>query len=366
MFQSRRPTVTYGRRKHTIASSSSSATTTTTIDNVDTDTQPLKRRRLSDISNTDHDEPSRKKSSTAPPTCESLNTSTNTDPPTHDNQAPTSAPSSPSKPSKPPKSAFTLLRRLPMSTPKTRPKAPSKPSPKLTQMTLDLGQTTLLTCPVCLMSYSPSVDSALHTRFHSGVSRGITALAAWSSSAIAVVTASSPPGWKKKAREVLEVVDTELSAASIPDKVLWAPGGRYKLFLGIEGGMVVAALLAERIEEAKALVGVSRVWVARGKRGMGWGRRLIEEARRGLVYGMMVERERVAFSQLTESGAGLARGWWRDGMREKDKDGGGDKVRDKVRDKGKEEDDEKLEEGGEEKKEQNEGWLVYVERDPES
>ncbi|KAI5814836.1 hypothetical protein BZA77DRAFT_388890 [Pyronema omphalodes] len=369
--KSSRPTVTYGRRKHTTAISSSTTASTVTTESTDNDTHPLKRRRLSDISNTDHDEPSPKRPSTGSLTQDTINsagnTSTSTKAPT-----PTTASSSPSKP--PLKSAFTLLRRLPNSvSKKPRPKPSSlKPAPKLTQMTLDLGQSTLLTCAVCSMSYSPSVDSLLHTRFHNGVSKGISALSSWTDP-IVTITSSSPAAWKKKAKEVMEVVDTELSAASIPEKILWIKGGRYKLFLGVEAGMVVAALLAERIEEGflavdngvrwrgkrKALVGVCRVWVARGKRGLGWGKRLIEEARKGLVYGMVVQRDMVAFSQLTESGAALARAWWRDGKRGRN-DGG-----DKVRNNGKQ-DDETLEEKEGEKEEKIEGWLVYVERDSES
>jgi len=92
-------------------------------------------------------------------------------------------------------------------------------------------------------------------------------------------------------REVLEVVDSELSAAAILEKNLW--GGGYKAFLYVAHGKVVGLLLAERIEGAflargtgsvelgerrRAVMGVSRVWTAKEWRRVGVARKLLDEA----------------------------------------------------------------------------------------
>ncbi|KAF8539448.1 ESCO1/2 acetyl-transferase-domain-containing protein [Trichophaea hybrida] len=181
------------------------------------------------------------------------------------------------------------------------------------------------------MSYhlSSQSDTSVHRRFHAKSLSGISFPSAASSGeeeegVVVVITPSSPQPLKKKVREVLEVIDTELGAAEIPDEVLWAGG--YRVFVRVEEGKVVGLLVAERIEEAflavgegsvglgerrRAVLGVCRVWTAREWRRRGVARGLIERARRGLVYGVLVGRGEVAFSQTTESGEGLARGWWR-------------------------------------------------------
>lgn len=59
-----------------------------------------------------------------------------------------------------------------------------------------------------------------------------------------------------------------------------------------------------------AILGISRVWVCADRRRRGIATRLLDCARENFVYGMKIEKDDVAFSQPTESGGALARGWF--------------------------------------------------------
>ncbi|RVX75516.1 hypothetical protein B0A52_00869 [Exophiala mesophila] len=62
-------------------------------------------------------------------------------------------------------------------------------------------------------------------------------------------------------------------------------------------------------ETYPAVVGVSRIWTSRAFRHKGIASNLLECVMNQFIYGMEIEREQVAFSQPTESGAALARAW---------------------------------------------------------
>lgn len=208
-------------------------------------------------------------------------------------------------------------------------------------MTLSLGQAQRTTCAVCGMSYHLSTpsDQQTHARFHARALAGLTLPACtrglvpvWRAGAHAVLRATAAE--RRRVRDVLELVDTELGAAPIDDAALWGADGRYRVFLyTVEERArrtVVGCLLAERIAEGfaavggagdvrlgprrRAVMGVCRVWVAREWRRKGIAWKMLEAARGAFVYGMKVRRSEVAFSQPTESGGWLARAWGR-GMR---------------------------------------------------
>ncbi|KAI5793874.1 ESCO1/2 acetyl-transferase-domain-containing protein [Peziza echinospora] len=63
----------------------------------------------------------------------------------------------------------------------------------------------------------------------------------------------------------------------------------------------------------KAHLGISRIWTCNSFRRRGIALRLVECARGAFVYGMMVERGLVAFSQPTKMGESLARRWAAEG-----------------------------------------------------
>jgi len=63
-------------------------------------------------------------------------------------------------------------------------------------------------------------------------------------------------------------------------------------------------------ETYPAVVGVSRIWTSRAFRHKGIANNLLECVMNQFIYGMSIDRTEVAFSQPTESGAGLARSWF--------------------------------------------------------
>ncbi|KAF8472018.1 hypothetical protein BDZ91DRAFT_780808 [Kalaharituber pfeilii] len=194
---------------------------------------------------------------------------------------------------------------------------------------------------------------------------------------VVTVDRGSEAGERRKVKEVMEVVDGELGCGEIGEGELWSgvgdgvgggaggAGGRFKVYLYVIGRKCVGLCLTERIKRAytvtfcpfpstsspslssttsppngphnikdpnpnsrttltlsptphPAILGISHIWTCSVYRRRGIAMRLIEVARENFIYGMAVERERVAFSQTTEMGSELAEGWWSKGK------GGGD------------------------------------------
>jgi N-acetyltransferase len=190
---------------------------------------------------------------------------------------------------------------------------------------------------------------------------------------IAVVGRKDSLALRNRASDVLKVVNTELAAVPISDDELWgqitrrvhpdatemsttiskrlplakneANGplvDRFKIYLYIRGNKCVGACLAERIWEAyrvlnpttspeqehgdgvtpqsssisistdsaPATLGISRIWTSNQHRKNGIATRLLDSARSDFLYGLHVEKAKVAFSQPTESGGNLARKWF--------------------------------------------------------
>lgn len=255
---------------------------------------------------------------------------------------------------------------------------------RLKQMQIDLGVELRRTC-TCGMEYIPSnkEDSELHLKFHQMNARGVsvgkgflrkTGLGkivpkhgSWNAGeATVMVDFKSSATAKNKARKVLELVNTELSAAALGEEQLWGGmqssnpatkrsvgkkrkaeasidepetrGDRFKAFLRIEGDHCVGFCLAEKISVAYrvcdpqaekngiassgpaltsssishsttsdvALLGISRIWTSKANRECGIAMSLLECARNSFFYGMEVPKELMAFSQPTESGGRLA------------------------------------------------------------
>ncbi|KAI9707161.1 MAG: hypothetical protein M1836_000121 [Candelina mexicana] len=276
------------------------------------------------------------------------------------------------------------------------PKKSNKARP-LKQMQIDLGGEIQKTCKVCGMDYIPSnvEDATLHKKFHAlnvgGVdfgksfikdhsimkhaqSRNSNGQEVGGGGCILIVDRKSSLAAKNKAKRVLEVVNTELSAINIDDERLWghvmasrlteygpvaakasqaAPAGheahfkkeqRFRFYLYLEGEKCVGLCLAERIKEAykvidgtgellepsttlalstsssisiskqsdSAVLGISRIWVSVSHRRRGIALALLDGAAKDFVYGMTIPKELIAFSQPTESGGRLARRWFGD------------------------------------------------------
>ena len=169
------------------------------------------------------------------------------------------------------------------------------------------------------------------------------------SSGVIVCVQRADEGGKRRAAETcLRVAEQELGAVEMKAEDLWrqielkSGGGRcdaHRVFMCLRGQHCVGLLLAERIETARvaqskaddgtpsagdggappeavfasdeeypALLGIARIWTARSARRTGVALALLEQARRHfLPDGAAVEMDRVAFSQPTQMGAGLAR-----------------------------------------------------------
>ncbi|KAF2849271.1 sister chromatid cohesion acetyltransferas-like protein Eco1 [Plenodomus tracheiphilus IPT5] len=315
-----------------------------------------------------------------------------------------SPPSSPTPCSSPPalnhrRPVFGLLKRH--AKPRTPTKAPlserslnaqspqKQPSvtKRMVQMQLDLVGQHRKACKTCGMEYIPSnvEDAALHRKFHAINMGGVDftkpvieryrKTEVWSGgngSFISVIGRKDALALRKRASDVLTVINTELAAVSIPDDELWGQAGRtifadapleeikalkavvsavdcqaplvdrFKIYLYFQGTKCVGACLAERIWEAftvidqrgapeqacqipntpqsssisistasePAMLGISRIWTSKQCRKQGIASRLLETARCNFLYGMIIEKEQVAFSQPTESGGNLARKWF--------------------------------------------------------
>ena len=261
-----------------------------------------------------------------------------------------------------------------------KPKLEKKSSS--TQMQIDLGGEQRKTCGQCKMEYIPSnrEDAALHQQFHRMNGTGIEVGAAMmkddetrsvapdierlkDGEAILMVDRRSSIASRRKVREILDVVDTELSAISIIDDVLWSGSeaekkgsskrkinsdalsgkdAKFRAFLFLESEKCVGFCLVEKIQigykvvepsvtngkdkalsghvenssisvsnrPEVALLGITRIWTSRSFRGRSIAATLLDCARQHFFYGMKVTKDLVAFSQPTNSGAKLARRWY--------------------------------------------------------
>lgn len=185
---------------------------------------------------------------------------------------------------------------------------------------------------------------------------------------IAAIGRKDTLAFRNKASDVLKLVNTELAAVKIPEEELWSQipipvaedatarsgkgqksatgqrtsnSDRFKVYLYIRANTCVGACLAERILEAytvqaqadrshssltqaehesssisigavadPAILGISRIWTSNSHRKLGIATRLLDTARSDFLYGMSIEKDRIAFSQPTESGGQLARKWF--------------------------------------------------------
>jgi N-acetyltransferase len=158
---------------------------------------------------------------------------------------------------------------------------------------------------------------------------------------------------RKLVPTVLDMVEKELGGVGIDIEKLWGQvempakeGGqeekdstlcnRYKTFLFIRKNKILGVCLVERIFEAypvlpivktqsdtstavsdaaittseqaqPAQMGISRIWVSKCARGQGIANELLRFAAKTFIYRVNIPKERIAFSQPTESGAKLAR-----------------------------------------------------------
>ncbi|KAJ5692139.1 hypothetical protein N7462_001562 [Penicillium macrosclerotiorum] len=244
-----------------------------------------------------------------------------------------------------------------LSQPKPHPKPPA-----LRQMQLDLGNEVRKTCATCGMEYIPSnsEDAALHKKFHemnstgvdlgkafmrANASRWVYEATRFDEGYVVIVDRKATASARNQAKKVLEVVNKELSSPEIDDEVLWSQAeppkhlledipeeqvDRYRVFLHMKDSRCVGLCLTERIWESRpvirgatngathnssvsvsdelhpAIVGVSRIWTSGASRRKGIALDLLDCVVSNFIYGMEIPKDRIAFSQPTESGKRLA------------------------------------------------------------
>jgi N-acetyltransferase len=171
---------------------------------------------------------------------------------------------------------------------------------------------------------------------------------------------------KKVVETVMNVVEEELGGTGIKPERVWSEtvlrlerkegevkrsvrADRYKAFLYMRSSKCIAFLLAERISTAfkvlprnpssqhpsisnsttqslmdtadssaittsstpaPAILGISRIWTSSSTRRSGIAKTLLDCTTGNFLYGFKVQKRDVAFSQPTDSGGRLARGWF--------------------------------------------------------
>ncbi|GAA5869957.1 hypothetical protein JCM3774_000536 [Rhodotorula dairenensis] len=250
---------------------------------------------------------------------------------------------------------------------------PAKPL-KLEQLYLDpfkdAGHATL-SCSTCALSYARTpADVAFHDRHHKKVVNGCDWIASDDAKGVTVLDASAEWGkqrggkvlmvdyplvennLRRKLKDVLETVDTELSSTSLTAAQL----DKSKVFLFVTSQRkVIACAVVQRIDSAyqavsappaieddsgetlpakadlvrfgeedqgaifclpdrlPTLLGVQRIWTSKASRRFGLASRLLDFMAAKYVYGSPIPLERrkedVAFSQPTGKGQKLARAW---------------------------------------------------------
>ncbi|XP_068747981.1 N-acetyltransferase ESCO1-like isoform X2 [Montipora capricornis] len=219
-----------------------------------------------------------------------------------------------------------------------------KPGKKQEQMYLDLGQKDFghVTCPTCGMVYTKAQpeDEAAHIRHHKSFVSGLR-FTGWKNECVAkeyhdgrviMVGPDAHPLHLRKIEEVRKVVDSELGF------VADAPSGKTeaKTFLFISVRKVVGCAVAVQIDQGYPVLpspgesstpekqiaawccsttpqlaqcGISRIWVHSQHRRKKVATRLLDCVRMNFIYGCVIPRELVAFSDPTPDGKRLAKSY---------------------------------------------------------
>lgn len=234
-------------------------------------------------------------------------------------------------------------------------KGPKKDGKKLVQSRLQIGSRTKLTkCTKCGMTYSPSLidDATTHKNYHELHLKGKKWSANWGSEVSLsfyddemlptppsssykvgmsrnkddhiVMIRSDHPTEVRNTISILDIVNDELHAPRNENEFWCRPNSDGKAFIYIKEDRAVGVLTVELLTPERCrwmvyedrtivnsvhprfIIGISRIWVCRTQRNRGIGTRLLEAARMNTIYGRMIEKWEMAWSQPTDSGGKLA------------------------------------------------------------
>lgn len=233
---------------------------------------------------------------------------------------------------------------------------------QMLQMQINLGANLQKTCKDCGMTYvrSSTEDSALHDKYHTRDLNGVDLgkpFRKWAETRqvwrgrdgalVVPVDRTDKSFERRKACEVLDIVQTELGAVDIGEQELWSrltegygieaeQRGRYRAFMYLVGLKCVGLCLAKHIRTARrvvehvrtdadegfenrgllvseevenAMVGISRIWTSKSHRGRGIAGLMLGCVARNFHPKGPVQKTQIAFSQPTTSGTALARRW---------------------------------------------------------
>lgn len=201
---------------------------------------------------------------------------------------------------------------------------------------------TPVNCKECYMSYFPHIkkDVAAHKQYHMDYLEGPKWLKC-KSKLLKVVNVKRKS--KSKSVElismerskdegillIMRIVNNELNAVS--ERVQYSKNTNIKgsVFMAVLGGRVIAICTTEPIINPKLQcrwmeydtqeillqvnsaikIGISRIWVAPSWRRHGLALLLLDAVRRHTIYGVVLDRAAIAFSQPTSLGSSLARSY---------------------------------------------------------
>ncbi|KAL1918756.1 uncharacterized protein VTP21DRAFT_2778 [Calcarisporiella thermophila] len=223
------------------------------------------------------------------------------------------------------------------------------------QLFLDFNQKSMapVTCLECGLSYNPGTgeDDILHARHHKAVMgqmdypvyKGENVVKRLADGRVVLVSSHSNFHERKKAREILAVVNAQLNSVELGEDQLAGA----KIYLYISQKQVHGCVVAESITKANRIVatkapgsenmevsqvgelrqeddveddsatfcspeaepavcGISRIWVARPYRRKGIATMLLDIVRSTFVYGWQLVPSQIAFSQPTSDGRRFA------------------------------------------------------------
>jgi N-acetyltransferase len=213
-------------------------------------------------------------------------------------------------------------------------KSKKKPE-RLVQTHLLFGNSLKSTCKDCGMSYqiSSSLDSTIHKKFHKSSFEGYD----WpgnygrrvfdvssSNDYIVKVDSTSKPTEKRLVEELMTFVNTELSAPEENDS--WKnEHEKGAAFVYIRDKRAIGVVVVERVnigswmivhsgellsnDQQKLVMGISRIYTARKYRRQKIATTLLEVARTQFVYGLIVDKSLVGWSQPSTTGGKVASKW---------------------------------------------------------
>lgn len=200
------------------------------------------------------------------------------------------------------------------------------------QLYLDVGQKQIghVTCPVCHMvyTYAEPKDQLEHCRFHKKLTSTIQfdgwkherVVEEFPDGRILMVLPTDQKKQLQKVNEIRQLIERELGH----DTTATLNPHQSKTFLYISGfKKVVGCVVAEKIEAGyrainkscchytsaeseQALLGIRRLWVFGPLRRQGLAVRLLDAVRHNFVYGRVISKQLIAFSDPTPDGKKFA------------------------------------------------------------